>query len=166
MLEGGARDPALRDACAHRVHDPLHLVAAQASIRLGLRLGAGLRCHLSVPLCVDETSNTGARVYLSRPAVPAAKRCYSVAAGAGAAVVCDVYSNSSSAPNRRSRTAFRRSSLRAIAKTPATMPIRKSLRSGWRFFLRLPWMRSEASLRFSAAVRRSRWTFLSSVTAR
>src|SRR3954451_161044 len=50
MLEGGARDPALRDAVAHSVPDPLHLAAAQASIRLGLRLGAGLRCHLSVPL--------------------------------------------------------------------------------------------------------------------
>src|SRR5215218_221311 len=91
-------------------------------------------------------------------------RHYSVAVGSGAAVVCDVYSNSSSAPNSRSSTAFRRSSFSAIARTAPTIPMTSSLRNGWRF-LRLPWKRSEASFRFSAAVRRSRWTFLSSVSA-
>ena len=75
---------------------------------------------------------------------PLLRRCRA----AGAGVVVEVYSNSSSAPNSLSSTALRRSSLRTSASTAPAIAIRIR-RPQWRFFSS-PRRRFVASRRFSA----------------
>src|SRR4051794_41412651 len=85
--------------------------------------------------CVDETSNTGARVYLSRPAVPAAKRCYSVAAGAGAAGGCGGFSQSPPAPHKGAGKNLPGYPFGGVVGAPAPLAVRERLREGGGLFL-------------------------------
>src|SRR6201989_1022900 len=79
-------------------------------------------------------------------------------------LVVEVYSNSSSAPKRASSTALRAPSLTARPVPAPTIAISSSRpKPPLRFFFSR--RRSEASCRFSAALRRSFCTFLSLVTA-
>ena len=99
-----------------------------------------LRLHEGVPASVSARARTtSAPSTRSRRAQPAAV----------GVVVVEVYSNSSSAPKRRSSTALRRSSLRAMASTAPMIVSSTRLRKVW--LSRLPRSWSDASRSDSAA---------------